>query len=82
MGDLIITYFAFGIGQTAMIDNQLVAEDELQTTRQLGSQSDLRHKIEYVLPCRQLGLNEMNIDIRLPAGGNSMQQDNIFSALP
>ena len=63
--DLFVSLFAFCIGESAMIDDELIAEDLLQAGGELGSQGNLRNEIEHVLPLRQLRLNQMNVYIRL-----------------
>ena len=65
-----------------MIDDELIAEDRLQSCRELGRKGDLRYQVQYVLARCQLRLNEMNIDIRLPAGCHTMQQHDILSGRP
>ena len=82
IGYLFVSLLAFGIGETAMIDNQLIAENLLQAGGELGSQRNLRNEIEYVLPLCQLRLNKMNIDICFSAGGYAMQEHNVLIGIP
>ncbi len=77
-----ISLFTFSVGKTTMINNQSIAEDALKAGSKLGSKRDLRNQIQYILPCSQLLFYQMNIDIRLPAGGDTMKQYNIFTRRP
>ena len=77
-----IEFFSFCVGKTTVIDCQLTAENPLKTSSQLSRQGYLRYQIEYILPCRQLLLNQMNIDIRLAGGSNAMQQYDLLTGGP
>ena len=77
-----VPLFALGVRQTAVIDNQPVSEHMLQPAGELGRQSDLRHQIEHVLPLLQLRPDQMDIDIRLAAGGDAMEQYYILAGRP
>ena len=82
IGDFLVALFPFCICQTAVIDHELVAKDLLQTAGELGGERYLRHQIQDVLTGLQLLLNEVYVDVCLTAGGDPVQEDDVFSRGP
>ena len=81
MGKLFLPHlYPLGIGKLGMIDAQPAAKDPLQTLGYLGSQSNFRQQIKYLLALTDRLINEVNIDFGLAAGSDSVEQTDILHA--
>ena len=78
-GELFLPDFdTLGIRILTVIDAKTIAKDMLKTLHNLDSKGNLRQKVEHLFLLFQCLTDEMDIDLCLSAGGNSMKQGHIL----
>lgn len=61
-----------------MIDTEPVAKDFVESLHNLNRQGDFGQEIEHLLVFLDGFLDEMDVDFRLSAGSNTMQEYYVF----
>ena len=69
---------AFGIGILGVVDAETIAEDMLQTLHDLNSQGYLWQEVEHLLLLFKRLTNQMDINLRLAAGGDTMKKGHVL----
>ena len=78
VGELLLPDFdPLGVGEFAVIDAELGAEDALQALRDLRGEGYLGQEVEHLSALAELLGDEVHVDLRLAGGGDAVQQTDV-----